>query len=127
MNLLLGHTVVSEPDYVSDWVVNLLAASWRLDLCWDAHGVAPSLLDPRLGSPEDAGYLSESCDPTGTPDQALPPGSRINDGKVGAGSSGRAGSWVAACDDFPGFDCTDLVSEAAFPGLEHSPGDPPSG
>ena len=86
MNLLLGHSVVGEPDYVSDWVATLLAASWRLDLGWDAYGVAPSLLDPRLGPLKNAGCLSE----------ALSPGSGINHGKVGAGSSGGAGSWVVA-------------------------------
>ena len=117
MSLLLGHSVVSEPDYVSDWVANLLAASWRLDLCWDAYGVVPSLHDPRLGPLEDVGCLGEPRDPTGTPNQAPSPVPGTNHGKVGAGNGRRAGSWVAACDDFPSsVRCTVVGPTALFSG-----------
>ena len=55
MSLLLEHTVVKEPDYVSAWLANLLGASWRLDLWWEEYGITASLTDPRLVA------LDEDC------------------------------------------------------------------
>ena len=102
MNLLLGHSVVREKDFVSEWIAALLGAAWQLDLCWADFGAESLLQDPRLlpTAKED------NRSPTGTPDQALPPGSETSHGTVGVRDSGGAGSWVAERGDFPGRSCT---------------------
>ena len=116
MNLLLRHTVSGEKDFVSEWIAALLGASWQLDLCWENFGVAPSLVDPRL-QPLDKASADESGDCTGTPDQASASVPGISHGKADAGNGRLAGSWVAACGDFPSsWLCTVGTQHARFPG-----------
>ena len=120
MNLLLGHSVVREQDFVSEWTAALLAASWQLDLCWEDFGVESSLLDPRLLP----AVKENDWSPTGTPDQALSPGSETNHGTAGVRDSGGAGSWVAARGDFPGCSCTEHFPVSA-PFRQQSPSGSP--